>query len=555
MKKYLIYLFFSWGVLYGDSNVTTVVDVNITKEKIAQEKVKKEQQQRIKMRIETLLKEKKMLDIDLNTNNIWLKVYSNYDTYLNLKKREKELKDNIIELGSKLVLTSDEEVLYDSYLNDQKTVQGKIQLLNEYEKDPFKKLLEHDEIEEIPTIGNPIAVLNAMSYKKQLKSSKESYNSRYTSLENILTKLEKEEIILSKVIALDNRTIEYRVQADNLKNKLDTFRGLLEIFETTKNVYEKKIDEINIKLQRDIKSEIEKTLFILSIIAILIVILFILKFFSHKYIADDDRAYRVTKALNMTFFIIVIFILLFSYIENVSYLVTVLSFASAGIAIAMKDWFMSIMGWFVLLMGNSIKIGNRVKFVRNGVQYVGDVVDISILRMTIQEDITLTTYMTNRRAGRFIFVPNNFIFTDMIANYSHAGLKTVWDGIDFIITFDSDANRAMSIAKEVTKKYSKGYTDITRKQLNKLRSDYSLKNTNVEPRIFAYFDTYGIKISSWYMTNSYATLKLRSTISMEIMDLIKQDNSISMAYPSQSIYRDKNVREATCTPKEIVDEQ
>jgi len=56
------------------------------------------------------------------------------------------------------------------------------------------------------------------------------------------------------------------------------------------------------------------------------------------------------------------------------------------------------------------------------------------------------------------------------------------------------------------------------------------------------------------MTNSYATLKLRSTISMEIMDLIKQDDSISMAYPSQSIYRDKNVREATCTPKGIVDE-
>jgi len=551
MKKYLIYLFLLCTILYGEGNVSKVIDVNITKEKIVQDRQKEKRLSKIK----ALLKDKQMLDIDLNTNNIWLKVYSNYDTYLTLKKREKELEDNIRELGAKLVLTSEEEILYDSYLNDQKTVQGKIQLLNEYEKDPFKKLLEHDEIGEPPTIGNPIAVLNAISYKKQLNSSKENYNNRYKSLDDILTKLEKEEIILSKVIALDNKTVSYRLQADNLKNKLDTFRGLLEIFETTKNVYEKKIDEINIKLQRDIKSEIEKTLFTLSIIAILVVILFILKFFSHKYIADDDRAYRVTKALNMTFFIIVIFILLFSYIENVSYLVTVLSFASAGIAIAMKDWFMSIMGWFVLLTGNSIKIGNRVKFVRDGVEYLGDVVDISILRMTIQEDITLTTYMRNRRAGRFIFVPNNFIFTDMIANYTHAGLKTVWDGIDFNITFDSDANKAMSIAKEVTRKYSKGYTDITRKQLNKLRSDYSLKNTNVEPRIFAYIEDYGIRISSWYMTNSYATLKLRSTISMEIMDLIKQEDGISMAYPSQSIFIDKNVREGTCTPKGMVDEQ
>jgi small-conductance mechanosensitive channel len=256
----------------------------------------------------------------------------------------------------------------------------------------------------------------------------------------------------------------------------------------------------------------------------------------------------------MTFITILLLTILFTYIENVSYLVTVLGFASAGIAIAMKDLFMSIMGWLVLIMGGSIKIGDRVKFVRGNVAYVGDIVDISILRMTLQEDITLTTYNINRRAGRFIFVPNNFIFTDMIANYSHSSLKTVWDGIDFVVTFDSDINRTISIVTEVTKKYSKGYTDITRKQLNGLRTEYSLKNTNVEPRIFAYFDTYGIKISSWYLTNSYATLKLRSIISMEIMDMIKADNSISMAYPSQSIYRDKNVREATCTPKGVVDE-
>jgi len=105
----------------------------------------------------------------------------------------------------------------------------------------------------------------------------------------------------------------------------------------------------------------------------------------------------------------------------------------------------------------------------------------------------------------------------MIANYSHAGLKTVWDGIDIMITFDSNSNKATSIAKEVAKKYSKGYTDITRKQLNKLRSSYHLKNTNVEPRVFAFIESYGVRVSVWYLTNAFATLTLRSTISLEIL--------------------------------------
>jgi small-conductance mechanosensitive channel len=156
--------------------------------------------------------------------------------------------------------------------------------------------------------------------------------------------------------------------------------------------------------------------------------------------------------------------------------------------------------------------------------------------MTILEDITLTSIMHNRRAGRIIFVPNNYIFTHMIANYTHNSLKTVWDGIKISITFDSNHKKAMHIVKEITKKYSKGYTDITRKQLNKLRQHYSLKNTNVEPRIYSFIEPQGIDIEAWYLTNAYATLTLRSTISTEILDAFKNEDDITIAYPTQKLH-------------------
>ena len=124
----------------------------------------------------------------------------------------------------------------------------------------------------------------------------------------------------------------------------------------------------------------------------------------------------------------------------------------------------------------------------------------------------------------------------MLANYSHAGLKTVWDGIDLTVTFDSDIKKATSICKEIVKKYSKGYTDITRQQLNKLRSQYHMKNTNVEPRIFTLIEPHGMKISVWYLTNSYATLTLRSTISAEIIARLQKESNIYLAFPTQSSY-------------------
>jgi small-conductance mechanosensitive channel len=499
-----------------------------------------------------LLNDKVKLDNELKENNIWSKIYSNYHTYQGLKKQE-ELLDNLInDLERKHVRTKKEEIILEDAKNEKSILIGKLQLLQEYEKNPFKKFLTPPPIEEVPSVGNPFAVISALSYQEKLNSDQKEYDARYQSIQDVMVKLKEKRAILQKLLLNDTNNTEYSSELLDTQEQIKTFTPVIEIFKTTQNVYTKKIDEIKLNLQSDIKREIQKAMVIGGIILFFIIFTLLVKYLVRRYMSDNDRFYTINKALNFSFFTLLLLTLLFAYIENVSYLVTILGFASAGIAIAMKDWFMSIMGWFVIIIGGAIHVGDRVKFVRDGVEYVGDIVDISLLRMTIQEDITLTTYMTNRRAGRIIFVPNNFIFTDMIANYSHAGLKTVWDGIDFMITFDSNVSKASSIAKEITKKYSKGYTDITRKQLNKLRSQYSMKNTNVEPRIYTFIEPYGIKISAWYHTNAYATLTLRSTISMEIIERIQKEDDIFLAFPTQSIYMDKDVRKPPLDPEEIV---
>jgi len=488
-----------------------------------------------------LIVEKEKIDQELMENNIWSKIYSNYHTYQELQKQEEALKLKIYTLKKKRHLRKKEKKLLEESENRLAILTGKLQLLKAYESNPFKKFLTPPKIETVPTVGNPFAVISALSYQEKLNSDQEKYNARYESLQHTMEKLKEKKLLLQKLLEEDKENPQFQKELRNVEDQIKTFIPVIEIFKTTQTVYIKKIDEIKLKLQEDIKREIEKAVNIGAIILFFIVFILLVKYLVRRYMSDNDRFYTINKALNVTFFTLMLLTLLFAYIENVSYLVTILGFASAGIAIAMKDWFMSLMGWFVIIIGGAVHVGDRVKFVRGNVEYVGDIVDISLLRMTIQEDITLTTCMHNRRAGRIIFVPNNFIFTDMIANYSHAGLKTVWDGIDFMITFDSNVQKASSIAKEVTKKYSKGYTDITRKQLNKLRSQYSMKNTNVEPRIYTFIDPYGVRISAWYHTNAYATLTLRSTISMEILERIQKEDDITLAFPSQSIYMDKEV--------------
>jgi small-conductance mechanosensitive channel len=498
-------------------------------------KIKQESQ------IEFLLLKNEALKKELLDNNIWSKIYSNYNTYKTLKKEELLLNAKIVGLKNKKKLSDEEKILLKRSIEELSTLEGKLNLLEEYEDNPFEKFLEPPEIEDVPTVGNPLAVVNALSYQKKLKFDQEEYMKRYDSLESVMATLDKRKALFEELLKYEPNNKEFILGYQDTEEEIKTFEPVIDIFETSNNVYTKKLDEVKLKLESDIKREISKVVTIGGIILFFIVLLLFIKYLVRKYMSDNERYYTINKALNIGFMMLSVFTLLLAYIENISYLVTILGFASAGIAIAMKDWFMSLMGWATIVLGGSISVGDRVRFVREGVEYVGDIVDISMLRMTMHEDINLTSYLTNRRAGRMIFIPNNYIFTDMIANYSHSGLKTVWDGIDFVITFDSNAHKATQIAKEVTKQYSKGYTEITRKQLNKLRSKYGMRNTNVEPRIFTHIEPYGLKISAWYLTNSYATMSLRSTISTEIITRINNEEEVHLAYPTQSIYVDKNV--------------
>ncbi len=492
-------------------------------------------------RLDLLAQRLSAMEQETKQGNVWTKIYSNYRTYRELQGRQNRLLGEIFRLKKKKNLTPREREQLEAYLQERQTNEGKLQLLDEFRRDPFKKLLEPPATGEPPKIGNPFSIISAISYLKKLDGDRRLYEENFLSLDRTLRSLEAERKLIEEMLRYQPKSPKLLKRLKEVRQEIDTLTPTYEIYKTTKEVYSKKIDEIGLKLKEEIRREVQKAAMIGGILLFLLILFLIFKHLLRRYLSDKESFYTINKVANFLFISVVVLVLLFAYIENVNYMVTILGFASAGIAIAMKDWFMSLLGWFVIVLGGSIHVGDRIKVMRNGVEYVGDVVDISLMKMTIHEDITLTTYMHNRRSGRIIFVPNNYIFTDMIANYSHAGLKTVWDGIDFTITFDSDASKAASIAKEVTKKYSKGYTDITRKQLNKLRSSYHLKNTNVEPRVFTFIEEYGIRVSAWYLTNAFATLTLRSTISSEILERLRSEPDIAIAYPTQSMYLDRPI--------------
>jgi small-conductance mechanosensitive channel len=477
--------------------------------------------------VSILLEKIAKIDFELK-DNILLKRYSNYVSYSKISTELAFLKDNLKKKSNVV-----DEQIYQLH-NKIRVKENELELINEYRGSPIGGLINPPEIEKYENITNPFGIINSLSHIKKLENNKKQFKNLEKDIDTLTIRLDEELVMYLELFNLDQKP-EYKEKITFLDKQKKDFSMVLEIVSTTEEVYTRKLEQVILEIQSQISQQIQKMFVIFIIIIILSVIAFLVKLALKKYFSQNENYYMTNKIINFTLVFLIIMVLLFSYIDNVSYLVTILGFASAGIAIALKDWFMSIFGWMVIVTSGSIQVGDRIKVSRNNVEAVGDVLDISLFKITIREDITLTSYTTNRRTGRIFFIPNNYIFSEMIANYTHSGLRTVWDGIDITITFDSNYKKAQKISREILKHYSKGYTDVTRKQLSKMRSKYQLRATGVEPRVFTFVEPHGIVISSWYLTNSYAALVLRSTISPEILDAFMKEDDIHIAYPTQQI--------------------
>lgn len=489
-----------------------------------------------------------------NPNNLWMKKYSNYESYqqatFNVMQTQNE-----IHLLEKLPQSIEIQNQLNILERNLTALEQQKEVLKIYRDSPFRELTEVKKFEEAPQVTNLLLIARAYSYIKKIDTELALLRNNYQKLQENLKYLKQKDEALRELLKLENacyvddclfrdrETMAKAYQAND--NALTVLETTQEVFNTTLEIFTKEMEDTKTRLKAQIKEQFIKSVYIGITILVLIGIAFSLKLGVRKYIHDNERIYTTNKIINFLNITLIVLILLFAYLDNVSYLVTVLGFASAGLAIAMKDLFMSILGWIVIVVGGCVHAGDRIKVIKEGAVYIGDVLDISVLRITLYEDITLTTYKENRRAGRIIFIPNNFVFTMMFSNYTHGGMKTVWDGIDFTITFDSNHEKACHIARECAKKYAKGYAESTRKQFIKMRDRFSLRNTNVEPRVFNLLEPNGIRISVWYLTNAYATLALRSSISAEIIDEILQQPDIQIAYPSTTIYegRQKTLEE------------
>ncbi len=511
MNKIILLLLFCFSLFAAEQNKASTLEmIEVNKDKINQ------------------------IDRELNSGDIWIKKYNDYLTYKRLLVEQEDAKDRLYVLKKQNASASEIK-------NAQKrleTIKNQLALIDQYKRSSLGDLTLIGDIGDKPEVTNPISVIYALTFIQHSVDQIGTYKQRLASLDKTIDLLENKKKLLVEQKNLDdaNKTA-ISEKLDQINAMLKDFDNEREDFDATISIYEKKNQDIVKTLQAEIKTELTKLGIIVFTISLIIALSIVSKKFAQRYWAEhhQERLYVAAKVVNFSAVVLIAITLLIAYSSNVGYMVTILGFASAGIAISLKDWFLSIFGWMTILTTGQIKVGNRVKIIGKDGEVAGDILDVSLMRITLYEDVSLLGYTKDQRAGRVIFIPNSYIFTHIIISYNHSTLQTIWDSVYVTLSYNSDLEKAVEIGKEIALKHSKHMITLADRQMNKLRSSYNVPKYGTNPRVFTFIERGCIVLNVWYLSNYFTPMVTKSLVTRELVKALREAEDIEIVYAPHTV--------------------
>jgi len=307
---------------------------------------------------------------------------------------------------------------------------------------------------------------------------------------------------LTRQMATDQRRLTLRDQRISARHKLAEIYG--------------KWDEVVATQQRIVLRDI------LAATGIVLVALLLL-LFADRWLngllarAHIDRRQLETlrSVVGVALQVIGIIVILFVLVGVPGQIGTMLGIAGAGLTVALKDFIVAFIGWFVLMGKNGIRLGDWVEI--NGVS--GEVVELGIFHTVLLETGNWTD--AGHPTGRHVTFTNSFAIERHYFNFSTTG-QWLWDELSVVVPFGRDALAvAAALQKEV-----QAATAANAKQAEEewRRASRGQRGSalSAEPGIAVRPAAGGVEIAVRYVTRASERFALRARLSQVAVRLLQE---------------------------------
>ncbi|HXC87327.1 MAG TPA: mechanosensitive ion channel domain-containing protein [Candidatus Cybelea sp.] len=221
----------------------------------------------------------------------------------------------------------------------------------------------------------------------------------------------------------------------------------------------------------------------------------------------------VTRVTIQVLAVVMILLVIFGLPKQIG---TVLGLAGAGLTVALKDFIVAFLGWFVLMGKNGIRLGDWVEI--NGV--TGEVVELGMFHTVLLETGNWTD--SGHPTGRRVTFTNSFAIEGHYFNFSTSG-QWLWDELQVVLPagrdpypmVDAIQKIVLEATAETAKQAEKEWQGVTRSR-DAAHTLTAAPAINVKPVVG------GVEIAVRYITRANERYQLRAKLNQAAVDLLGQ---------------------------------
>ncbi|MCL5005168.1 MAG: mechanosensitive ion channel family protein [Acidobacteria bacterium] len=212
--------------------------------------------------------------------------------------------------------------------------------------------------------------------------------------------------------------------------------------------------------------------------------------------------------------VIVILMIIFGKPSNLS---TVLGLAGAGLAVALQDFILSFMGWFVLMGRHGIRVGDWVEINPNSFSGVrGEVIEITLFRTVLLE--TGNWNEPGHLTGRQVAFMNMYAVSGYYFNFSTSG-QWLWDELEVTIPRSQNPYPLVEKIQAIVARATESHTQLAEREWQRVSSRYGTKSFSAQPAVNIKPTDNGVIAIVRYVTRADERTAMRYRLNHEIVKL------------------------------------
>jgi small-conductance mechanosensitive channel len=183
----------------------------------------------------------------------------------------------------------------------------------------------------------------------------------------------------------------------------------------------------------------------------------------YRYVQERRRRYQLLLLRKFVLWFLIAVIVAFSFASRLGSVVTFAGLITAGVAVALQNVILSVVGYFFLIGRFGIRVGDRVQI--GGV--TGEVIDIGLVRMHLME-LGGGDYVPT---GRVVAFSNSIVFQPTAGLFKQIpGANFLWHEITLALSPDTDYSSVKERLLKVVEGVLADYRDDLERQYRAMQS-------------------------------------------------------------------------------------